>query len=114
MGDTATAAELEMEQLEEEDIMDFLHSKGSLLDAFRREYLDLQKVCSTIPNIAFACIIYYHLILHLQSSDMTLAINTGKEREVDVLNQEYKVFRTFSSVFHFLPMLTLHHSLSNF
>jgi len=50
--------------------LDFLHSKGSVLDAFRREYLDLQK-----------------------SSDMTLAINTGKEREVDVLNQEYKALR---------------------
>ena len=26
---------------------------------------------------------------------MTVAINTGKEREVDVLNQEYKVFVSF-------------------
>lgn len=31
-------------------------------------------------------------LIILQACDMTLAINTGKEREVDVLNQEYKVF----------------------
>ena len=49
MGDT-TAAELEMEQLEEEDILDFLHSKGSSLDAFRREYLDLQKVFESLKH----------------------------------------------------------------
>lgn len=42
MGDTS--ADLELEQLEEEDIMDFLQSKGTALDAFRKEFTELQKV----------------------------------------------------------------------
>ena len=44
MGDTS-AADMELEQLEEEDIMDFLQSKGTALDAFRKEFTELQKVC---------------------------------------------------------------------
>lgn len=44
MGDTF-AADLELEQLEEEDIMDFLQSKGTALDAFRKEFTEMQKVC---------------------------------------------------------------------
>ena len=43
MGDTF-AADLELEQLEEEDIMDFLQSKGTALDAFRKEFTEMQKV----------------------------------------------------------------------
>ena len=42
MGDTS--ADLELEQLEEEDIMEFLQSKGTALDAFRKEFTELQKV----------------------------------------------------------------------
>ena len=43
MGDTF-AEDLELEQLEEEDIMDFLQSKGTALDAFRKEFTEMQKV----------------------------------------------------------------------
>lgn len=32
-----------LEELEDEDIMEFIHSKGSCLDAFKREYLDVEK-----------------------------------------------------------------------
>lgn len=53
MGDGPDPADLEMEQLEEEDILEFLHSKGAVLDAFRREYLDMQKVCEECDKLYF-------------------------------------------------------------
>ena len=33
-----------LEDFEEEDVMDFVESKGNLLDAFKQQYQELQKV----------------------------------------------------------------------
>lgn len=59
-----------VEDFDEEDVIEFVESKGTLLEAYRKQYLELQK-----------------------SIEMLTASNTGKEREVDILHQEYKGIR---------------------
>ena len=60
-----------MEDLEEEaDVLELIASKGGALDAFRNEWLELEKTIET-----------------------TLASNLDKEREVDFQNQELKSVR---------------------